>query len=68
MKHNRPTSPGLLNPPRVIRSPWRYKDGRPEIGGIRIYQGERFIFIRDEHLLALANSIADYLTEESNHR
>lgn len=56
-------TPGLLNPPRVTFTPWRFSDGRPEIKGLRIYSGERYLFVRDEHLLELATTIADYISE-----
>ena len=53
-------------PPTVRPGAWRFSDGRPNLPGVRIDTGASMIFIADEHVLHVAEALADHLTRKRN--
>ena len=53
-------------PPTVRPGAWRFGDGRPNLPGVRIDTGASMIFIADEHVLHVAEALADHLTRKRN--
>lgn len=48
-------------PPIVRPGAWRYRDGRPNLPGVRIDTGATMLFVPNEHVYKLAMDLATHL-------
>ena len=53
-------------PPLVKPGFWRRNDGTKEHGGVRIWCGQRHIYVEPHNIRSLADQLHDYMDEKEN--